>query len=335
MSNEVRTQTPNLKGFLEKHVGLLQEVATKTITPERMVRLVCAAASRQPELAECDPISILRSMVQAAEHGLEVCSGANEAYLVPFFNSKTKKKEAQYIPGYQGLAKLAIESGKVRNIEARVVRAKDAFDYELGLTPTIKHKPSMDEDPGKVVAVYAIAFLPDGGHQFDVMSRAEVEAIQARSKAAGFGPWKTDWNEMAKKTVVRRLYKYLPKLTQMAAALEAQATAESGDYIDASDVTTRPGDAPVEVYEPPTLNEDGDRVYTWSEEEKQDFHTACDTLQDLSQKAGELPSECDARIRHYRDQRDAAIESPDTVLNRMVASAEKLQKKLIEVEKVS
>ena len=85
MSEEVRTTTTSdLKGFLTKHMDAIQSVAASVITPEKMVRLVCAAATRQPELAQCTPMSILNAMMQAATYGLGVCDGSNDAYLVPY-----------------------------------------------------------------------------------------------------------------------------------------------------------------------------------------------------------------------------------------------------------
>lgn len=304
MSNEVRTTT-DLKGFLTKHQDAINQVAAKSITPDRMVRLVCAAASRQPELAKCSPVSILRAMMQSAELGLEVCSGTNEAYLVSYYNKKANTTEAQFIPGYQGLVKLAVESGKVRNIEARVVYENDTFDYELGMQPKISHKPTL-KNRGEVLAFYAVAHLTDGSVQFDLMTKEEVDAIKGRSKASGFGPWVTDYNEMAKKTVVRRLYKMLPKSKAMADALEAQVKAESGDYLEGE--TIRPGDAPVLDERQTEQDGDGNTFFVWSEEDKQNFYTACDVLDSMG--AG------DEVIARYKGQKDAG-EDPQKVLNRM------------------
>jgi len=306
MSQELRT-TPDLKGFLTKHQDAIQQVAARSITPDRMVRLVCAAASRQPELAKCSPISILRAMMQSAELGLEVCSGTNEAYLVSYYNKKANTTEAQFIPGYQGLVKLAIESGKVKNIESRVVYENDTFDYELGMCPKITHKPTL-KSRGEVLAFYAIAHLTDGSTQFDLMTKEEVDAIRGRSKASGFGPWVTDYNEMAKKTVVRRLYKMLPKSKAMADALEVQAKAEAGDFTDLE--PQRPGDAPV-LDEPKTLTDgDGNTVFIWTETDRQNFFTACDVM--------DAEGATEDQIARYAGQMNAG-EDPERVLARMAA----------------
>jgi recombination protein RecT len=115
---------------------------------------------------------------------------------------------------------LARRSGIVRAIRAHVVCAHDLFEYELGLDVRLRHVPVQDGERGDVRAAYAVADL-DGIRQFEVMSRAEIEAVRARSRAGKSGPWVTDFAEMAKKTVVRRLFKYLPKTLQMIELLEA------------------------------------------------------------------------------------------------------------------
>lgn len=331
--NEVRTTSPaDLKAFLLKHLEAVEAVASATLTPDRMVRLVCAAASRDPKLASCTPVSILRSLAQSASMGLEPFDGRNEAHLVPRWNKRANNgrggMEATLLVGYPGLIRIATETGKVLNIEARVVYEKDTFEVEYGMAPRLTHKPAWDKDRGKIIAVYAVAFMPDGRTTFEVMPNHEVEDIRDRSKDKdGFSPWQTDYAEMARKTAVRRLCKYLPKSQALAHALEVQAKAEAGDYLEAEDPPARPGDAPITGTVQPTLNGDGEQVYEWSAEDKAAFFDACDTLLDTAIKAGETETDAGYRIRFYQDQK-AAGESPEKVLNRMAASVEKLQKKI-------
>lgn len=313
MSGEVRTPQPlDLKSFLNKHIGAIKSVSESTLTPEKMVRLVCAATLRQPDLALCTPLSILQSMMSAATYDLGVCDGSNEGYLVPY-NCKIKgpdgrerwEKQAQFIPGYQGLVKKAVESGKVRNIESRVVYVKDLFDYELGVCPTIKHKPHLGADRGEILAVYAVAFLPDGSTQFEVMAKDEIDAIKSRGKEKKFSPWESDYSEMARKTVVRRLYKYIPKSKVMSALLEIQAKSELGEFVDGE--VLRPGDANVSSNPIKALNDDGDKVFHWSDEDREEakaiLGTHMDTLLDSN------TSEED--INTIADEYKALIGHPD------------------------
>lgn len=275
MSEELRTAAPDLKGFLTKHLDAIKSVAASTLTPDRMVRLVCAAASRDEQLAKCTPLSILRSLSQAASMGLEPFDGRNEVHLVPRWNKKGNGGkgclEATCLVGYPGLIRLATDTGKVRNIEARVVYSKDVFEVEYGVQPRIIHKPTFEKDHGTIVAFYAVAFLPDGSTTFEVMPNHEVEDIRDRSKDSDkFSPWKSDFAEMGRKTVVRRLCKYLPKSTPLAKALEIQAKAEAGDYLEGEVV--RPGDAPIPEIHTREINEDGELEYAWTEEERQNAH---------------------------------------------------------------
>lgn len=182
----------------------VQQVVPRHLTPERVLKVALAATARTPKLLECSANSILQSVMQAAQLGLEPGSPLGHAYLVPY------GKECTLIVGYKGLIDLARRSGQVDGIEARAVYEKDDFVVEYGLDTVLKHKPHIGADRGRLTAVYAIGRLKDSEPQIEVMSRAEVDAIRARSRSSGSGPWVSDYDEMARKTVVRRLVKYLP-----------------------------------------------------------------------------------------------------------------------------
>ena len=178
--------------------------------------------------------SIARAVVEAAQAGLEPTGSLGGAYLVPFFNGKTGRKEAQLIIGYTGLVKLARRSGEVAKVEARVVRQADEFDYGYGLDPYLIHRPALglaDDAANPMTHAYAVVHFRTGEKQFDVMSAAEILAIKARSKSKDrngnlTGPWVTDEAEMWKKTVLRRASKLMP-LT-----IEAQRVLDAEEAID-------------------------------------------------------------------------------------------------------
>lgn len=211
-----------VRDLLEKAGPSIQAVLPKHVTVERLTKIALSATARQPALLACSKISLVKAVMQGAELGLEAGGLLGEAYLVPF------KDEATLIVGYRGLVKLARQSGLLTSIEAYVVQARDFFELEYGLEPKLSHKPFMTGDRGDVVAVYAIARFKDGGRQVDVMTKSEVDAIRERSAAAKSGPWVTDYAEMAKKTVVRRLCKYLPLSPELAKALEHEAAVDEG-----------------------------------------------------------------------------------------------------------
>lgn len=228
LANKERITT--LKGVLQKSMPAIQAVLPKHLTAEKMLRIVVVAATQNPALLECSPLSIAGAVVTASQLGLEPVGPLGQAYLVPFFNKNTGQKEVQLIPGYRGMIELARRSGNILNIEAHVVHERDTFEFTFGLEPTLKHTPYFgNDDPGEVRAVYAIARFRDGGYQYDVMSIGEVNAIRRRSKASSTGPWVTDFEEMARKTVVKRLCKYLPLSVEMATAIAADNAAEAGE----------------------------------------------------------------------------------------------------------
>jgi recombination protein RecT len=139
--------------------------------------------------------------------------------LIPFRNRKRNCVECQLIVDYKGLVDLVKRSGQVSFIHADVICENDEFAYDRG--EVVRHKIDLRQPRGNPYGVYCRIRFKDGSEQFDVMSRDDVERIRARSKAAEDGPWKTDWNEMAKKTVFRRISKWLPLSAEVRDANEA------------------------------------------------------------------------------------------------------------------
>lgn len=209
------------------------------MTAERMARIATTEMRKVPKLGQCDPMSFLGAVIQCAQLGLEPGNALGHAYILPFDKRekvggqwKTVRTEAQVIIGYRGMIDLARRSGQIVSIDARAVYEGDKFSCVLGLDAKIEHEPDWQNsnraDASKLRFVYAVAKLKDGGVQFDVMSRAEVEGIRARSKSADNGPWVTDFAAMAVKTVVRRLFKFLPVSIEMQTAVGLDEMAEHG-----------------------------------------------------------------------------------------------------------
>ena len=188
---------------------------------DRYMRVALTTLRETPKLLQCTRPSLLASMMHAAQLGLDVGGAMGLAYLIPYGH------ECKLIVGYKGLVELVYRSNKVRNIEARVVSTTDRFDIELGTTPRIKHIPALAEK-GEFAGVYAVAHMKDGGIHFEHMTKAQVNAIRDRSRAKNDGPWKTDYEEMAKKTVVRRLVKLLPLSVEVSKAVVLDEQAEAG-----------------------------------------------------------------------------------------------------------
>lgn len=234
-----------MKAELARVFPAIKSVVPKHMTPERMARIALTTISRTPALAECTPASIIGAVMNCAILGLEP-NLIGHAYLVPFHNGKTGRKEAQFQIGYKGLIDLVRRSGNVSSIYAHEVCQKDEFDYCYGLKKDLNHKPA-EGDRGLVTHYYACYHLKDGAYDFVVMTRAEVEAYRDKySKAAKFGPWVDNFDEMAKKTLIRRLVKYMPISIEVAehisrddAVLRPRANdgLESADIFDAEYAT--------------------------------------------------------------------------------------------------
>lgn len=221
----------------DKFKSQLAMTLPKSLTPERMSRIVMTELKRTPKLLDCDQVSFFAAVLQCASLGIEPGSTLGLAYLLPYGQkAQNGKPTCQLILGYRGMIELARRSGQISTIYAYCVHERDHFEYRLGLDPTIDHVPATGADPGPTIAVYAVAKLKDGGFQFEVMSRAEVEKIRKRSKAGNSGPWVTDFDEMAKKTVIRRLFKYLPVSIEAAhAAVVDERQEQEGAGMEMSD----------------------------------------------------------------------------------------------------
>lgn len=216
----------NIVGLLEQMKGEIARCLPKHLTPERMIRIATTELRKNPKMIECDPMSFIAAIMQASQLGLEP-GIMGSCYLIPFFNSKLGKYECTFMPGYRGFLALARRSGQIKSLVARAVYENDVFEYEYGLQESVTHKPAMDER-GELKAVYAVALLKDGGHQFEVMSKREIEAVRQKSQGKNAGPWTEYYDEMARKTVVRKLFKWLPCSVEMQKAVSLDELQEVG-----------------------------------------------------------------------------------------------------------
>ena len=231
--------------LLEQKKGELQKMLPKTLSIERLLKVAQIAATTTPALAKCDVPSLVGAIGQCAQMGLEPNTVLGHAYLVPF---NTKRKDGQgnerwvnsvqVIIGYKGLIDLARRSGQIVSIAAHEVCERDHFELVYGLDEKLNHTPAMGER-GELVGFYAVAKLKDGGHSFEFMSVHQVQEIMRATQSKGkYGPWADHFTEMGRKTVIRRLAKYLPLSIefQTAAALDGMAEAgkDQGNTIDGS-----------------------------------------------------------------------------------------------------
>lgn len=217
--NKAMTKENSFQGIITKQLSnqfkAIQSLVPKHITPERLCRIGLNAVSRNPKLMECTPETIVGAIVNCATLGLEP-NLLGHAYIVPFFNGKTGKMEAQFQIGYKGALDLIRRTGQVSSISAHEVYEGDDFQYAYGLEEKLIHVPCGEDDEDKITHFYACYKLKDGGTGFIVMTRAQMDKHRDRftkskdKKGIVFGPWIEHYVSMGLKTAILKLIKYMP-----------------------------------------------------------------------------------------------------------------------------
>lgn len=225
--SEVKNENKTMAQYVKAMEGEIAKALPSVMTPERFTRMVLSAISTNPQLASCTPKSFLGAMMQAAQLGVEPNTPLGQAYILPYKNKGVL--EAQFQLGYKGLIDLVYRSGDVEVVQAHVVYANDKFEYEYGLAPRLTHIPA-DEDRGEAVKVYAVFKTKSGGYGFEVMSIQDIRKHAekySKSFSSGYSPWSTAFEEMAKKTVLKRVLKYAPVKSDFVRAVQSDETVKS------------------------------------------------------------------------------------------------------------
>jgi recombination protein RecT len=215
----------SLHDQLEKRTSQFQAALPAHIPKERFVRVLLTAVQNNPTLAAADRQTFFNSAMKAAQDGL--LPDGREGAMVIY---KTKVKEGgrefwvdavQWMPMIGGIRKKVRNSGEIETWDAHCVYENDAFEFELGDSPYIKHKPALSGDRGKIIAAYSVATLKSGEKSREVMSIDEIMAVWRKSskqkdkEGNPTGPWKDHLGEMCRKTVARRHSKVLPMSTDL------------------------------------------------------------------------------------------------------------------------
>lgn len=227
-TNAVANEKKTMQSYIKAMEGEIAKALPSVITPERFTRMVLSAISTNQKLGSCTPASFLGAMMSAAQLGLEPNTPLGQAYILPYQNKGVL--EAQFQLGYKGLIDLAYRSGEVEVVQAHIVYANDKFECEYGLEPKLTHIPA-DKDRGEAVKVYAMFKTKSGGYGFEVMSMEDVRIhAEKYSKAysTSFSPWKTNFEEMAKKTVLKKCLKYAPLKSDFVKGIVQDGAVKSG-----------------------------------------------------------------------------------------------------------
>lgn len=207
----------------QKMTAELQMALPPHITVDKFRQVAITAINKSPDLAMADRASLFNACVECAQDGL--LPNGREAALV-IYNTKDPAggwtKKVQYMPMIAGIYKKVRESGEINRLAAHVVFEGDDFEYSLGINPTLTHRPNLESTNDKVIGAYAVAHFADGEHDIEFMSMKQINKVKSASKSPDKGPWANWFEEMAKKTVVRRLSKRLPMSPSLDAIIRRQ-----------------------------------------------------------------------------------------------------------------
>jgi len=222
LQQKPKSQIETVKDLFTSVMPQIRDVLPKHMTADRLMRVMTAAVSRNPKLMKCTPASLMQCFMDCGKLGFEPTGEYGGAHLVPFLNGKTNRYEAQFIVDYRGLIQLARRSQEIKSIHAHCVYENDVFSVRYGDDEVLEHVPQLKGQRGRMIFVYAIAHLRDGGIQRVVLSKEEVDGYRARSRAKDSGPWVTDYFQMAKKTALRRLCNLLPRSVEYMTRIEEE-----------------------------------------------------------------------------------------------------------------
>ena len=246
--------------ILEENKSQISKALAGQIDLDRFVRMAMTSISKNPSLRNCTPNSLLGCVIQAGQLSLELGNSLGHAYPVPYKNKKTGKLEAQFIIGYQGYIELIMRTKQVKTVYAQAVKKNDEFDYQYGTDPYLRHKPATT-DRGETIGFYAVAQMTNGGWVFEYMSKDQVDRIRLQSPGKDSDMWKYNYDEGGRKTVIRRLQKYLPKTGELARAEQLDDLASSG-VSQELDVTKINDAGSIDIPEPPPPGQVQDANYS-------------------------------------------------------------------------
>ena len=241
----------------------------KHINSERFVRIAITTIRQNPKLAKCNQESLLGALMVSAQLGLEPGT-LGQCYLIPFENKKSGTVECQFQIGYKGLIELLRRSGQLSDIYSYTVYENDDFNIEYGLSRTLTHKPNFDKR-GEIKGFYAVAILKDGAKAFEYMTKDEITKHEEKYRKGSYknDVWNKNFEEMAQKTVVKKLLKWLPvsvEFLEMANKDEKsfkiadEKTGETEEIIVLDDGMVVNGETGEVIEEPKDNDKDMDKV---------------------------------------------------------------------------
>lgn len=227
----------DLKEFLEANLpAKIEQVLPKHLNLERFMRIAFAALVRNPELQKCTPFSVMECLIRCSEVGLE--PDGRFVYLVPYKDNKSTPPRVicTFILGYMGMVQIARRTGEVSDIQVEAVYERDLFEYQFGTNKFLRHIPYDGAgDRGKLIYVWSLVEMKDGGKDFRVWRKDKIDEVRMRSRSKDKGPWVTDEEAMAKKSIFREQFKWL----SFSSEVQRRAVIDD-DVIDIDAETVKP-----------------------------------------------------------------------------------------------
>lgn len=219
----LRKRAEQLNAGLIRMAPQFEQALPPQITVKRFTRIALIAVQTNADLLEVDRQSLFNELLKLASQGL--LPDGNEAALV-VFRDKFKGRICKGMPMIAGVLKKIRQSGEVAKCSAQVVYANDDFEHSFGYEESVRHvPPPLGKPRGKPIGAYATAVLKDGSHELEVMDVDQIEKVRAVSRAKrDDSPWFVWWDEMARKTVMRRLAKRLPTSTDVEEVFRSDET---------------------------------------------------------------------------------------------------------------
>lgn len=219
----VKEASVKLTDFLGRYRTQIVEILPKHLTPERVLKLIVGELNRSPSLLQCSPMSVVNCCLHAASLGIEI--RPRSSYIVPF------GKDAQLLLDYRAKIDLALRSGFVTDMEARLVYEGDDFNVQFGTEPKMVHVPKFQTE--KVQLGYAVAWMKDARRpHVEIMSVAQIEGIRNKSRMKDGPAWKGHWDQMARKTLIHRLSNYVPLSPEMSHSQDIDDRLDTGKPLD-------------------------------------------------------------------------------------------------------
>ena len=220
-----------MQGTLEKMADKFTEALPRQMDVNKFISVAKLTLNKNPKLLQADKTSLMQTFMKAAQDGLYL--DGREAAAVQYGN------QVNYLPMVEGVIKLMHNSGLIKTISAEVVYENDCFEYELGSNPHVKHIPLLVGNRGNRICVYCYVQTANDGEYIEIMNMDDLDKCKQQAKGASspHSPWVKWFDQMAKKTVIHRIAKRLPKNDAINSVVRID---EDTDFKQAVNVTPTP-----------------------------------------------------------------------------------------------